>query len=73
MYFPFAIRFVILSKNSSLALAPASESSHSFAYAASLLQAGKAFRYHLFFHSCHSLSFGFEKGTQTSALGTGQS
>lgn len=70
MYFPFAIRFVILSKNSSLALAPASESSHSFAYAASLLQAGKAFRYHLFFHSCHS---GFEKGTQTSALGTGQS
>lgn len=53
MYFPFAIRFFILSKNSSLALAPASESSHSFAYAASLLQAGKAFRYHLFFHSLY--------------------
>lgn len=47
MYFPFAIRLVIVSNNSDfdLALAPASESYHSFAYAASLLQAGKAFRY----------------------------
>lgn len=31
--------------NSDFALAPASESYHSFAYAASLRQAGKAFRY----------------------------
>jgi hypothetical protein len=49
MYKPFAIRLVIVSNNSDLALAPASESYHSFAYAASLLPAGKAFRYLIIF------------------------
>lgn len=56
MYFLFAIRLVIVSNNSDLALAPASELYHSFAYAASLLQAGKAFRYLIIFQFLPNLA-----------------